>query len=129
MNHRIRLALAALAAAGSVLGVTAAPAQARAYEDSDHRHCVSHDEWQKLGYMNPVRRSVIEQRFEVRGIRPANQYVNPTNPHLYPVAYRVCGRHLDEQVLVIMYRKTSNSWYWAFRLNRVLPLPPPHAAL
>lgn len=122
----MRRGLATLAVAGMVLAPQ--PAEARKYIDHDHRPCVSRSEWNRMGYMNAVRRKVMEQRFEVKALPvDANYYVDPANPHLYPVAYPSCGYDpYTEQIVVINYRITSDAWWWAFRLNLTVDLPPPH---
>ena len=67
-----------------------------------------------------VRRTYVEQRFGVSALPVnANDYVDPTNPHFYPVAYRVCGYDPDTQkVLVYIYRISNDVWQWSFLLNR-----------
>jgi hypothetical protein len=118
VTHRIRTLAVTAALSASVL--IPSTAQALVYRDSDHRACVAREELRAMTWFNNVRRDVIEDRFEVEALPvDANDYVDPTNPHLYPVAYKLCGYNPEtEQVLVINYRKTSDAWVWTFRLNR-----------
>jgi len=122
----VKQGLAALAVGAAVLMPQST--EARVYNDHDHRPCVSRSEWRQLAYFNGVRRRIIEERFEVTPLPvDANIYVDPANPHLYPIAYRVCGYDpYTEQVVVVNYRSTSNAWWWAFRLNLTVDLPAPH---
>ncbi len=93
---------------------TSATASSTASSTTD---CVTGREW-NVGIADlsdpdgAARRPVIEAAWGVEPVGHRNEFYAPANPRLYSVAYAFCG---GEQKVVMVYRKSSESWQIAFK--------------